>query len=65
MGYDKNLRIRKRMCEKIAQARYELIRKGLTAAQAEMLTARDLRTVEKDYINRLISDLLIGGGYDD
>lgn len=64
MGYDKNLRIRKRMCEKIAQARYDLIRKGLTPAQAEMLTKRDLRQVEVDFIDRLINDLLIGGGID-
>lgn len=65
MGYDKNLRIRKRMCEKIAQARYELIRKGLTRAQAEMLTQRDLRNVEVDFIERMTNDLLIGGGVDD
>lgn len=64
MGYDKNLRIRKRMCEKIAQARYELIRKGLTSEQAEMLTKRDLRAVEQDYIDRLIDKLTIGGGDD-
>lgn len=58
MAYEKELRIRKRMCEKIIAARADLIRKGLTKEQAEMLTERDLRDVEIDFIDRKIKEVL-------
>lgn len=58
MAYEKELRIRKRMCEKIIDARVDLMRKGLTKEQAEMLTERDLRDVEIDFIDRKIKEVL-------
>lgn len=58
MGYAKELRIRKRMCEKIVESRVDLIRKGLSKSQAEMLTERDLRDVEVDFIERKIKEIL-------
>lgn len=45
-------------CEKIITARLELMRKGLTKEQAEMLTERDLRDVEIDYIDRKIAEAM-------
>lgn len=58
MAYEKDLRIRKRKCEKIIEARVNLVQKGLTKEQAEMLTECDLRDVEIDFINRKIKEVL-------